>query len=110
MSNVHIGRLIENRRSEVGMTKSELARRLNMRSQSLTHIINSPSINTQLLQRISEALNYDFFQHYVSVKELSAGSAPAIMQHPQRGISIMIHIDDEAKQERVLKLLGITLK
>lgn len=62
---VHIGRIIEERLREVGMKKSELARRINKARQNINDILNRKSMDTELLYSISVALDYDFFQHYV---------------------------------------------
>lgn len=62
---LHIGKLIEERLSHKGMTKSELARRINKARQNINDILNRKSIDTELLYNISVALDYDFFRHYV---------------------------------------------
>lgn len=49
-----------------GMSKTELSRRLNMSSTNIHKIFKRDSIDTELLQRLSEQLNYNFFSYYVS--------------------------------------------
>lgn len=61
---VHIGNLIKKRVEEKGMNKSEFARRINTTSQNVHGIFKRKSIDTALLQKISEVLAFDFFQYY----------------------------------------------
>lgn len=63
---LHIGKLIRKHLEEVGMTKSEFARRLNTSPQNIYGIFKRKSIDTNLLKNISIILNYDFFQYYAS--------------------------------------------
>lgn len=61
---LHIGKLIEKRLKETGMTKAEFARRISKTSQNVYDIFDRETIDTGLLLKISEVLTYDFFQHY----------------------------------------------
>ena len=62
---VHIGTIIAERLEKVGMTKSELARRINKARQNINDILNRKSIDTKLLLDLCRALDHDFFQYYV---------------------------------------------
>lgn len=61
---LHIGSLIKQRLEELGMKKSEFARRISTTSQNVYGIFKRVSIDTDLLKKISETLNFDFFQYY----------------------------------------------
>lgn len=61
---LHIGEKIKNRIHEIGISKSEFARRINKARQNIEIIFQKKSIDTQLLLEISKALDHDFFQHY----------------------------------------------
>ena len=63
---LHIGKLVRKHLEEVGMTKSEFARRLDTSPQNIYGIFKRKSIDTNLLKNISTILNYDFFQYYAS--------------------------------------------
>lgn len=63
---LHIGKLIRKHLEELGMTKSEFARRLDTSPQNIYGIFKRKSIDTELLKNISTILNYDFFQYYAS--------------------------------------------
>jgi hypothetical protein len=64
---LHIGKLIAKKIDEIGMSKSELARRISVTPQNTHYILKKSSIDTDLLRKISLALNYDFFQHYLGL-------------------------------------------
>lgn len=61
---VHIGKLIRTRLEEVGLTKSEFARRINVSPQNIYGIFKRVSCDSKLLNDIGKVLNYDFFQYY----------------------------------------------
>lgn len=58
---LHIGELIRKKLAELGMTKSEFARRINTSPQNVYGILKRESIDTTLLHRISKVLDFDFF-------------------------------------------------
>lgn len=61
---IHIGELIQKRMKELGMTRSELARRIGTSSQNMGKILKRRSTDTQRLLKLSKALKLDFFQYY----------------------------------------------
>lgn len=61
---VFIGRLIKEVTERRGMSKSELGRRLNMSPTNVHKIFKRESIDTALLQNISQVLEFDFFSPY----------------------------------------------
>ncbi|MBI4946963.1 MAG: helix-turn-helix domain-containing protein [Bacteroidetes bacterium] len=63
MANIgaEIGRVMKER----NLSKTEFARLLGYYSSSITRILENEEINTGLLMRISKALKYNFFKHYV---------------------------------------------
>jgi transcriptional regulator with XRE-family HTH domain len=75
---IHIGQLIEARLDAMGITKSEFARRINRARQNVSDIINRPSVDTELLLLICNALEYDFFQYY----SMELGEEGAVHDNP----------------------------
>lgn len=75
---VHIGKLISKKIKEIGMSKSELSRRISVTPQSTHYILAKNSIDTNLLLKISRALDYDFFQHYLGLNPQGKGSETLI--------------------------------
>lgn len=59
---VNIGLAIEQRTNELGLNKSELARRTGIANQNINRILEKPSIDTDRLISICKALDYNFFQ------------------------------------------------
>ena len=64
----HVGLEIEYYREQHNITKVELARRMGMTRQSMWKITVQKSIDCGLLLRFCHALNHDFFQNFVLVK------------------------------------------
>ena len=58
---IHLGQMIDSVRKEKGMTKSELARRINKHRSTLEDILLRESLDTELVFTIGEVLDYDFF-------------------------------------------------
>lgn len=58
---VNIGLCISQKISELGINKSELARRIGVANQNINRILEKESIDTDKLVSISEALSFNFF-------------------------------------------------
>ncbi len=63
---LHIGIIIKQRVDELGISKAEFARRINTTSQNIYGIFKRKSIDTNLLIKISQVLNHNFFQYFTS--------------------------------------------
>jgi transcriptional regulator with XRE-family HTH domain len=82
MVDLHIGELIEERLKEVGMTKSEFARRINRARQNINDILQRKSIDTDLLYDISIALSYNFFEIYCKTLLEEKNLKPETIKEP----------------------------
>ncbi|WP_051313568.1 helix-turn-helix transcriptional regulator [Sporocytophaga myxococcoides] len=67
----HIGKLILSRLAELGMNKSEFARRINKSRQNVQDIFKRESVDTDLLLQISKVLNFNFFTLLAANEELA---------------------------------------
>lgn len=66
--NVNIGLAIEQRVNELGISKSELARRIGVAQQNVNKVVFSKeSLDTAKLVEISKALDFNFFELYANV-------------------------------------------
>ncbi len=65
---VSIGEKIKEITERRGMSKSELGRRLNMSPTNVHKIFKRETIDTGLLQKISDVLEYNFFIYYSTGK------------------------------------------
>ena len=63
---IHIGKHIEAELRRQERTPAWLARKINCERPNIYYIFRQSSINTELLLRISHALNTDFFSLYSS--------------------------------------------
>ena len=61
---INIGLAIEHRLGELGMTKSEFGRKIGIPQQNVNRILDRPSIDTDKLVAVGEALEYNFFHEY----------------------------------------------
>ena len=68
-SNIYIGEIVKNIMIEKQVTKAELARRLNVKPQSVDYLLTRKSIDTDTLYNLSIALDYDFAMLYSTKKE-----------------------------------------
>lgn len=62
--NVHVGNKIRERVEEIGMKKSEFARRINCSPQNVYDIFERKTLDSKLLSLICKVLDYDFFQYF----------------------------------------------
>jgi transcriptional regulator with XRE-family HTH domain len=65
---ISIGEKIKEITERRGISKSELGRRLNMSPTNVHKIFKRETIDTGLLQKISEVLQFNFFIYYSSGK------------------------------------------
>ena len=63
---VHIGQKISERLRQLGVSKTELARKIDTSRENIYGILTRESIDTILLAKISAALEFDFFEYYRS--------------------------------------------
>ena len=61
---IHIGEIITDVMKTQNITKAELARRLDVKPQSVDYLLGRSSIDTNTLYNVSEALDYDFAKLY----------------------------------------------
>lgn len=62
---IDIGNIVREKLLEKKISNAEFGRMINIQRQNVTKtIFEKSSLDTDLLIRISEALNYNFFQHY----------------------------------------------
>ena len=62
---IHIGNLIKRKMKEQGRTNVWLAQQIPCSPNHIYKIYNSPSINTDLLIRISQIIGYNFFEDFI---------------------------------------------
>ncbi len=65
----HIGKKIKTVFDKKGLTVSEFARRINKSRENVYNIFKRETIDTGLLQKISDVLEHDFFAHYTELAD-----------------------------------------
>jgi hypothetical protein len=63
---IHIGNIICRKLEENGQKKNWLAEKISYDSSSLCKMLKSSSLHADMILRISEAMNHDFFSYYSS--------------------------------------------
>ena len=87
---VHLGKIIEAKLSEIGMTKAEFGRRIGTSRQNVSLIIGKESFNTEQLAKICEVLRYDFFDHIERPRNPGKATPPS---PPKTFLSIELPTD-----------------
>lgn len=65
---VHVGQAIEKRRNELGISKSELGRRIGVNQQHVNRILERETMETNKLVKVCEALDFNFFALFCPVQ------------------------------------------
>lgn len=60
---INIGKLVDKRRKDMGLSIRDFAEKINVSAGNAYDILKRESIDVALLQRVSLALDYDFFKH-----------------------------------------------
>jgi|SRR5665213_342092 len=90
INSFHIGKLIRAQLKKVGMPISVIAGKLSISPPKVYYLLNKKSLDAEMLQKISVALDYDFFQHYLGLQTFEDCSF-LFMQNPadvQRDLTI----------------------
>lgn len=66
---MHIGEIIREKVEQIGMSKAEFARKIGLLRQNIEKtVFMKNSLDTDLLCRISEVVNYNFFELYKNME------------------------------------------
>lgn len=63
---LNIGEKVRQRAKELRIGPTELGKMINTSKQNVYGIFRRKSLDTELLRKLSKALNYDFFQYYIN--------------------------------------------
>jgi transcriptional regulator with XRE-family HTH domain len=104
---VHVGKLIEWRLDETGMTKAEFGRRINTSRQNVNSLLRKASLDTAYLQKISEALHYDFFKHLSPPSSSKGGDGTTLqVSTGLASVKLLIEIPREQQDQLLDLILG----
>ena len=61
---VHIGEIVQEQVTKVGMTKAEFGRRINTSRQNVNTLLKKRDLDTEILRKISQVLGRNFFTEF----------------------------------------------
>ncbi|MDR1347788.1 MAG: helix-turn-helix domain-containing protein [Prevotellaceae bacterium] len=99
--NIHIGEIISDVMKSESITKAELARKLDVKPQSIDYLLKRKSIDTHALYRISGALNYDFAKFF-SIETKQTNCDNKIFDFEPKKAKILLEV--ELNTEDIIKL------
>ena len=67
IKDVHVGQAIDQRRNELGLSKSELGRRLGIPQQHINRLLERETMETKRLVKVCKALDFNFFALFCPV-------------------------------------------
>ena len=98
---MHVGAEIEKRRVELGISKSELGRRIGVTQQHVNRILDRETMETSRLVKVSEALDYNFFSLFCPVpQQISAHLAAVSLQGNAHNIIGEAELASQLSKER----------
>lgn len=106
---IHIGKLIKEQLEISPLTKSEFAKKIDKFPQNINDVFSKKSIDTDLLIKISDALNHDFFKYYRSESFSRTEDYTSPIEPSKKGyeVSITIKVNDPIKEVEILKMMGL---
>lgn len=101
MKKVHIGRIIEARLTESGMTRKSFATKIGVSQKHLYTIFERDHIDTGLLMKISQVHNYNFFSHFSGYQQDKQTSQ--VQESEQVLLKLEITIPTGASSDSILR-------
>jgi len=99
---IHIGETIKEKFTSSGLSVTELARRIRTTRQNVYGIFERSSIDTALLIRLGEALNHNFFNHFMDENVMEDIGSDYVEKRPAR-VVLQIEVDKD-KEEEILRI------
>lgn len=111
LQKIHIGEEIKKVFDDSGMKVQSFAEKIFYSRQNVNGIFKRESLDTDLLIKISNALNFDFFKFYRKEDSYSIVEDRQEIYRPQKkgngfSVSVTINVDDYSKAQQILELIG----
>ncbi|MFM7016358.1 MAG: hypothetical protein ACKOX3_08525 [Bacteroidota bacterium] len=97
MKHVHLGKLIERKFNESGLTKKAFADKIGYSQRHLYTIFEKESIDTALLAKIGSTLHFDFFEVFVPNSKKFISVEEPIPSYTKTSLRIKLEISIEGK-------------
>jgi transcriptional regulator with XRE-family HTH domain len=107
---VHIGKAIKQQIEELGMSKAEFARRMNRSPQAVQWWFQKESIDTALLEQVSEVLHRNMFTCYVREEDFLLIKSGGAVSAVEFGADLSKELDDCKKENAYLKEINELLR
>lgn len=104
LERINVGLAIEQRLNELGMSKSEFGRRIGIPRQNVNCILEKPSIDTEKLISISEALGHNFFADYSDDHHAIANGDGSVAVNGNNNSNVVAGGETALMQERIKHL------
>ena len=78
IKHVHVGQAIDKRRNELGLSKSELGRKIGVPQQHINRILERETMETSRIIKVSEALDFNFFSLFWNANNLIGDAELAV--------------------------------
>ena len=106
---VHIGRKIEERLNQLGISKSEFARRLGTQKQNITRILKKEGCETNTLIRYCQILDYNYFELFMAQNRVDPGRKDyednPVLRERINGLERLVET-----QKRIIELFSFIIK
>ncbi|OJU49708.1 MAG: hypothetical protein BGN96_10600 [Bacteroidales bacterium 45-6] len=104
-----IGQIIRERVDAVNMEVTVFAKAINKERSNVYDIFKRDSIDTSLLKKIGQVLDYDFFQHFIEKKTIERLKMNDISKKAKVLVELEISEDEIMSigfEEKVFKILN----
>lgn len=114
MHSPHIGQIIRDLLKEKKLTQVEVSEMISMTKQGLSGILNRSSVNTDVIDRLNEALQVNIYRIIADKKEEITPFSYVQEVQPdyktkrnnKRRVSVLIEVD-EHQQQQISKIIGL---
>jgi hypothetical protein len=97
MKQVHLGKLIERKFNESGLTKKAFADKIGYSQRHLYTIFEKESIDTALLAKIGNTLHHDFFESFLPASKKNTSVEESNSNYGATNIRLKLEILIEGK-------------
>ena len=107
---IHVGEIIVRKMKTRALTKNRLAKTLKLTPPTISLMVNSPSVQTDRLIEVSEALGYNFFHEIGQMLNISAPQKGAETVADARMNELQGQIGDMEREMRFMREENIYLR
>jgi transcriptional regulator with XRE-family HTH domain len=107
---IHIGKLIRERAKQKRLSQETIGSLINTTKQNVGNIYKRKSIDTDLLLKICEALEHNFFEYYYSEEPLKSMRTEQMKKYHEENARLNRDLHEKTESMRVLRDLVETQK